>query len=344
MARFFDDILDAHYVPRDAKERLREATNIVADQVTEYFYAVNDQEYWSLEHDFPNLAPPFDTFWIESRPPTRIVSKEHGVRPWDDPSIVSRMRPKAWGAFFRIVEKTQLQSLPGVITDEALTRIKWAIKCTMIVKIPTGYGPVGRIPEISPVWEWIIGVREDGSVMKEQTPFGEATFGISYPLLPQLQEKMFKPEAMKDKEYWSIQQECTTYLQPLLLAVCFMHCKNIVLERKNPPAALRKKQARKHDRVLNSYYNLEITPIKKIIEASRNGQTGIKQALSRCRGHFKTYTPERPLLGKAVGRFFWAEHARGSKQHGVVGKDYIVKTGVEKGSNSNPLVDNSQQG
>jgi hypothetical protein len=105
-----------------------------------------------------------------------------------------------------------------------------------------------------------------------------------------------------------------------------MHCKNIEIRPVkvfNPLKVPRKRQRLfipKH-----SYHMLEITPIKKIIEASRSGHGGdFKVALNRCRGHFKTYTPDRPLMGKHVGRYFWAEHARGSIEHGEIQHDYKV--------------------
>lgn len=58
---------------------LRRATVIVADNVAHYLYAVTDQEVWNVETDFPNLAPPFENFWLEHRFPSRGVSREFGA-------------------------------------------------------------------------------------------------------------------------------------------------------------------------------------------------------------------------------------------------------------------------
>lgn len=46
-----------------------------------------------------------------------------------------------------------------------------------------------------------------------------------------------------------------------------------------------------------------------------------------CRGHFKEYTPEKPLFGISGmhGRFFIPPHMRGDKKNGVVEKDYEVR-------------------
>lgn len=41
-----------------------------------------------------------------------------------------------------------------------------------------------------------------------------------------------------------------------------------------------------------------------------------------CRGHFKNYTAERPLFGRFVGSFWTPSHTRGSREVGVLLKDY----------------------
>ena len=40
-----------------------------------------------------------------------------------------------------------------------------------------------------------------------------------------------------------------------------------------------------------------------------------------CRGHFKVYTEEKPLLGHSIGRYWFSAHLRGSED-GFVDKDY----------------------
>jgi hypothetical protein len=43
-----------------------------------------------------------------------------------------------------------------------------------------------------------------------------------------------------------------------------------------------------------------------------------------CRGHFATYSPEAPLFGKYVGRFWIPPHARGDRSRGMIEKDYKI--------------------
>jgi len=46
-----------------------------------------------------------------------------------------------------------------------------------------------------------------------------------------------------------------------------------------------------------------------------------------CRGHFATYTEEKPLFGRkgAIGRYWHPPHMKGKKENGVVIKDYAIK-------------------
>ncbi len=74
--------LDSHSLA-GFRARLDEAELIEASELCEFFYAGTDQEEWSIERDFPKLAPPFPVFWIEMKRPSRIVSRVVGVRPSD---------------------------------------------------------------------------------------------------------------------------------------------------------------------------------------------------------------------------------------------------------------------
>lgn len=64
------------------RDLLLGAQRIVADEVAEYYYMGTDQEFWQISRDFPNLAPPFETFFIESRAPRAIVSRQYGAKRW----------------------------------------------------------------------------------------------------------------------------------------------------------------------------------------------------------------------------------------------------------------------
>jgi hypothetical protein len=94
MARLIDDIrafgLAMPHVVSPAKHKAWSETGerilalledrsipvIVADNVAAYYFSGTSQEHWDLLRDFPNLAPPFEMFWVEHRMPHRINSSE----------------------------------------------------------------------------------------------------------------------------------------------------------------------------------------------------------------------------------------------------------------------------
>ena len=45
-------------------------------------------------------------------------------------------------------------------------------------------------------------------------------------------------------------------------------------------------------------------------------------ALHRVRGHTKTFTADKPLMGKHVGTYWWGWQVRGSADNGIVVSDY----------------------
>jgi hypothetical protein len=52
----------------------------VIDNVAEYLYAGTDQDHWDVKKDFPCLAPPYPTFWMEYRRPSKVHSCVTGTQ------------------------------------------------------------------------------------------------------------------------------------------------------------------------------------------------------------------------------------------------------------------------
>jgi hypothetical protein len=119
-------------------------------------------------------------------------------------------------------------------------------------------------------------------------------------------------------------------LAPLLAVHGLMHCKNVECDsREIDPADKRKMEKRFGTR--DGGYRFHTLVIKGK-QGERHGLstgTGETMPLHVCRGHYKTYTVERPLLGKFTGRFFWHDHVRGDPKRGIVGKDYEVRNDPE---------------
>lgn len=106
--------------------------------------------------------------------------------------------------------------------------------------------------------------------------------------------------------------------------VCeFMNCQNIELVEAPDPRPKRvRKRAQKRG---IEYKTLAIRRTKKLYPLSDLGHTREERRKHIVRGHFKTYTEESPLFGKVVGRYFWAQHVRGSDEFGEIHKTYKLE-------------------
>jgi hypothetical protein len=72
-------------------EQVRNSVVILGDNVSDYYYEGNEQEDWMLEKDFPNVAPPFDLFFLDFKAPSFVNSSVTGRHPWP------KGMPISWG-------------------------------------------------------------------------------------------------------------------------------------------------------------------------------------------------------------------------------------------------------
>lgn len=131
--------------------------------------------------------------------------------------------------------------------------------------------------------------------------------------------------------YWhdEPQSAAVRALAPFLMAIGFLHCKNVELvEGQQVEGALRKKQEKKLGRPLTTFKELVIDPSmtqKRYTETNGRPRQRGTRSLHIARGHFATYSEDRPLFGKYSGTFWKPAHVRGSADIGTVAKDYAVK-------------------
>lgn len=114
-----------------------------------------------------------------------------------------------------------------------------------------------------------------------------------------------------------------TFAKFLCSFCMFFSCKNIGTETVEPPAKLNKARKKKGKLPLFTYKTLVIKPTGKKQESIPKHLWGNRVHL--CRGHFKTYTKEKPLFGRLTGRYWWQPSVRGNKKLGVVHKDYKIE-------------------
>lgn len=277
---------------------------VIADNVAEFYFA-SEQMEWSDE-DFPHVAPPFPMFCIEHACPAvfRNVDRLTGeVR-----EITGEQNPILQTAyvFMSIPADTarQLcQSTPsnsfvnvswGPILEES--EPKWIVQCVqwMALKKNGAAFPTGLL--------WSVGVSETGKGLSRTCWPG--IFAGHYGGDPaQLNAEMHLP--------W--------------LVLSFMHCKNVRRIECTEAAGPEDKWLRRKKLPRLVYHQLDIGPMREVLTTEGQMESvGLKRALHICRGHFATYSDERPLFGKYTGQFWKPSHVRGAAEFGIVQKDYNV--------------------
>lgn len=112
----------------------------------------------------------------------------------------------------------------------------------------------------------------------------------------------------------------------ILEALLILNCKNVNLE--SHPVKPRIERIGNKNVAKSEYgwkhHTLVVHPTSSKGEPVDLGGTK-ELPLHMVRGHFVTYTKERPLFGRVVGTFYRTPHFRGDASKGVVTKDYRIK-------------------
>lgn len=113
-------------------------------------------------------------------------------------------------------------------------------------------------------------------------------------------------------------------LSLLEISVKLLNCKNIRIETIKASEKLNKKRRKNGKAEIFDYKVLSVfKPGNK--QDYRQGSTPLSHnRVHLCRGHFKEFTTEHPLLGKHTGLFWWQPHVRGQNRDGIVIKEYDV--------------------
>lgn len=340
---------------------LRSAIIVRVDNVARYYLSDNPQEEWNLLTDFPNVAPPWPVAWLEYRQPPMINSEGHvrrnpvagyqtGVllRAFDVSEHLDTVTREALArsvAFSligsEIVKREGFargNDLAGKLTPddvwsrlsedqrdwarrvaestEGMERPRWSVSAAFF-----GNDGRGLVPKRMVNYH----VMPDGSLLQQD---GLLALAVSW-IVPEHGDRYTREMAARGvgSEQLGGFMGADTELHVPLLAICFAHCKNVRLVDGEPtPPKLAKSFEKKHGRPPVVFKTLAIDPMREVLR--REGQsekTGLKRALHICRGHFSTYTPERPLFGKVAGQFWIPAHVRGRASEGVVSKQYAVK-------------------
>jgi len=132
---------------------------------------------------------------------------------------------------------------------------------------------------------------------------------------------------LDDKGIDSEAEQLMMYLGlPVLTALSLINCRNVTTAETGKIGLARSgREKRRGVPAKLIRYNTIILPGGGSQSDGRGGHRAA--ALHRVRGHFKTFTASRPLMGRHVGTYWWGWQVRGSAKNGVVVSDYQLARG-----------------
>lgn len=306
-----DDILSVYDALEDPRGQLstllaalRQSTVIKVHNVADYVFEKPALE-WNIEEDFPNIVPPFPDIWMEWR-----HRRCWGIRKAHQ-DFPDEFRA---GVLLTSIDTRR----DGVHEDrlkKAFPEARWISCAYYFLDIGSDIRQgVGAPPGLG------YGVSEDGRFVK-------LNGGVS--LLPNPVRSWEEPTA----EQAEAMNGFLNFLCVPFMALSFMHCKNVEFLKgpAHPPRLQKARQDRGKPPLLR-WHTLTVEPVKRIIASANGGDSGLTpKSLHICRGHFKHFI-DHGLFGKYHGTYWWPMHARGSRETGVVLKDYQVRPGPAIGS------------
>lgn len=308
MARFYDQITKEGLLwPRTHSTSpvgINNAVVVEASNVASYYFEHEDyegNEVWTLQ-DFPSIAPPFPITFFEfnAKVDDRLAAAFDKLGVLFLSIDLHAAGEHEIPVFVNGGEEYSVSEYGPERPDDA----RWLVEAFVITSRHKTDRPIVAVTE-----QYYLD--DVGSVVKNRK--GAPMSGAAY----------------VEYDGWSAQDPYVyfgrTVVYPCLLATSFMHCKNVRLDENDPPEKPSRRRKKRHGKPLTKYYTLEIEPMRQTLRREgRSEEVGLKRSLHICRGHFATYSEEKPLFGKVAGTFWRDAHVRGRADQGMVAKDYSV--------------------
>lgn len=292
-----------------------------------WFLEENEQEYYKYRDDFPCVLPPAPVTWIEFEMPTRVRSTEksidfYGARHLSalimmveipenhrldflknnglHTMFVDFLRRGGYRNGTLVVADNQQQGIDNAVEQGLIPR--WAMIWQLLAE------PLNE-RKVEPVASYAWYADEQGQLLSD----------AGYAYMPLSVEQ-------GGTDYF---QHCFAASLPFLFALSLTHCRNVEIVESDVPAAVRKKRDKKG--IPNFVFKqIVIRPMGKRTVGKDQGEVrpdGSKrnQPLHYVRMHTKTFTEDKPLFGKHVGRFVWHLSRRGDITQGNIVKEYRVE-------------------
>lgn len=308
MSMFFDRIMRQESLPDDDRRTLGMCTVLDINNVARYYYEGSSQEVWNIRKDFPNIAPPLPAMFFEYQMPTLINSEKFGInRPSERYEAVRGFGVGMWA---QDMDPSITYNFDGMV----VSGMRWLVETMHFMD-------VGKHIDVRPLLHIGYPVTEDGMWYSadDGTTIVHSFHGF------QSTRDWAEANGLPYQDVLrGLGEECMAQMNPILLALSFMHCKNVIQRAVKPEDWIVRNAQKKKRPIPVTYHVLDIEPMKTVLRTEgQSEKTGLKKALHICRGHFAAYD-EKPLFGKVRGTFWKPSHVRGSLSEGAVVKDYRV--------------------
>ncbi len=279
------DMLRASGVPFPKRPQV-----IVADAIWTAIDRTPDR-LWTAA-DFPNVAPPFEQFFIEAH---------------------SEELPDLYGGiYFQDATETAKGHRTEPPGARPFENVRWTLK---IVGFGAYKGWVCGFPgfaylHVGPDGEWLDDSQQVSIYVDNlfRNHISDVAFLATH-------------SALGINDFMN-------YIPFCLQAIALMHCRNVTTEIEHPRDSRQQRRhyERHHGAPMTDYHVLKIKPMRAR-SAGESGSSREAEGITRqhiARGHFKTYTDAAPLFGKWTGVYWWESQLRGNPERGAADKDYEV--------------------
>jgi hypothetical protein len=274
--------------------KLFSATNFFDINTASELYWQGRQDYYSLNEDFGSMLPPYDKVWMEWTLPKRVLAKGGHWMELESPySWAANINSYAHGDS-RIMDVNLFVSSPTAMVAPNFDGE--IVPGVVSIPITASLHLDGKTGLVKDIYDYA----PADAVEKDSKTYD------------------FIRDELYDKNV-------------VWMALQLMNCKNISTRPLGSVFSRSSAQKRKGEPTVK--YQTIVLPGSQTGHHSTGRRP--KQdvlALHKVRGHFKTFTPERPLLGRHVGTYWWGWQVRGNPENGVVISDYQLKqpgTGVQ---------------
>lgn len=246
---------------------------------------------------------------------------------------------------------TFLRCLYAGTTDIISNQVGWAsMPMVMIVKVGGGLTADDLI-HFSTIENSNYKIHNDLDAMAKELielSLNDTFEGIRNSFFIPICKRDYSELSSYDQEFYEISESCLALTMIVVnMFLLTLNCKNIVTVDKFHRKKVKLGRKTKYVDVKNKfqYKTLEIILPKTKKSSSSGSGTGLGESkkVHFCMGSYATYTEENPLFGHKEGRKpitgrFWRQGSlKGSKEKGVVIKEYVAKPKKKKKSEEKEL-------